>query len=85
MLTKQQAHKMLLIGYLIAIAGFIVGINSEIYGKPLLTGIYLAYICWSAYPNLLKMPPKKQKNAQISTILFFNYLIINCGIFESCL
>jgi hypothetical protein len=52
MLTKQQAHKMLLIGYLIAIAGFIVGINSEIYGKPLLTGIYLAYICWSAYPNL---------------------------------
>lgn len=43
---------MLLIGYLIAIAGFIVGINSEIYGKPLLTGIYLAYICWSAYHGM---------------------------------
>lgn len=52
MITKQQARKILLIGYLIAIAGFIVGIKTEIYGKPLPSGLYLAYIFWGAYHGI---------------------------------
>lgn len=52
MMSKQQARKILMIGYLIAIVGFIVGLSTEIYNEPLLSGLYMAYICWSIYHGM---------------------------------
>lgn len=52
MITKQQARKILLIGYLIAIAGLFIGLTTAIYDEPFSSGLYLAYICWSTYHGM---------------------------------
>ncbi|MDA3942078.1 MAG: hypothetical protein PF694_00900 [Bacteroidetes bacterium] len=52
MITKQQARKVLLIGYLMAIAGLLLGLTTDIYSEPLSSSLYLAYVFWSVYHGM---------------------------------
>jgi len=55
MISKEAARKQLLIGYIFAAIGFVIGASSEIYTNPIISMLIFSYIFWSIYWGYLEV------------------------------